>query len=349
MNCIPGVATMHCCQRAVGLTTGGTRAQIFQVPKRGLKCFSSSQPIEKDDSKQSEDDKPLNLPARGYFSIANTKADVYSKAGDTFDPRKKPGRYEPEFIWNTNWQESLEIEESLQKQVNEAKEKKLEQPLQKTGFLSLSRLSQLDDVNTDLSNALKPRPKPLRGSSEGERSGSSSGGFSTRTETKKLERVTKASKRVFAVETAPSKEVLAMRAEEAARYEAMKSDFQLWTVALTAIGFGMTYVTYSQDIAFSYLLGAASGFLYLRLLSRSVDGIGAQGLQQGLSAAAGQPRFLVPVIAALAYNRWNQLYADQFGVHLELLPVLVGFFTYKIAIVGRQGLQLLQDLSAPSK
>lgn len=35
--------------------------------------------------------------------------------------------------------------------------------------------------------------------------------------------------------------------------------------------------------------------------------------------------------------------ADKVHLHLELLPMLVGFFTYKIAIVGRQSLQVFRN------
>jgi hypothetical protein len=48
---------------------------------------------------------------------------VYSKAGEKFDPQKKGGRYKPEFIWNTNWQEQLKIQEDLEKAAKEYKEK----------------------------------------------------------------------------------------------------------------------------------------------------------------------------------------------------------------------------------
>lgn len=54
-----------------------------------------------------------------------------------------------------------------------------------------------------------------------------------------------------------------------------------------------------QDTAASYGLGAVGGLLYLRLLNRSVDGMGASFL----GAAGGQARLLIPVILALAYNR----------------------------------------------
>ncbi len=59
----------------------------------------------------------------------------------------------------------------------------------------------------------------------------------------------------------------------------------------------------------------------------------------------GQQRILIPVILALGYNRWNQLYSDDFGITLQLVPILLGFFTYKFAVLGRQGLQLMTELS----
>ena len=55
----------------------------------------------------------------------------------------------------------------------------------------------------------------------------------------------------------------------------------------------------AQDTAASYGLGAVGGLMYLRLLNRSVDGMGASFL----GAAGGQARLLIPVILALAYNR----------------------------------------------
>lgn len=41
---------------------------------------------------------------------------VYSKAGERFDPTKKGGRFKPEFIWQTNWQEQLKRQEDLERQ-----------------------------------------------------------------------------------------------------------------------------------------------------------------------------------------------------------------------------------------
>ncbi|KXZ55025.1 hypothetical protein GPECTOR_3g187 [Gonium pectorale] len=295
------------------------------------------------------------LPKRGYFSIADTKAEVYSKAGEKFDPAKKGGRYKPEFIWNTDWQAALEREEALQRKVDEARAKP---KAASSGFLSLSRVSELDRMDVDLSEVLLRKRREAEEAAEAaaaasaaSASSSSSSGRAagaagsrpppkvvpafTRKEVTKLSRLNKSMAR-----TTITVEVPALEAEKAAaaeaerlRYEQLKLEQQTWTLAFSAAGFAMTYASYSRDVAFSYLVGALAGFAYLRLLGKSVDALGSDGVSSGV---ASQPRLLIPIILGLGYNRWNQLYAEQVGVTLELLPILVGFFTYKIAVITRQ-------------
>ena len=55
-------------------------------------------------SPASKSAKEIKLPKSGYFSLADPNAEIYSKATEPFDPRKKGGRWKNEFIWNTNWQ-----------------------------------------------------------------------------------------------------------------------------------------------------------------------------------------------------------------------------------------------------
>lgn len=52
-----------------------------------------------------------------------------------------------------------------------------------------------------------------------------------------------------------------------------------------------------QETAASYGLGAVGSLVYLRMLNRSIDGVG------GVGAALGQPRLLVPVILTATFNR----------------------------------------------
>ncbi|KAG2425355.1 hypothetical protein HXX76_013769 [Chlamydomonas incerta] len=307
----------------------------------------------------------LKLPKIGYFSIADTKAEVYSRAGEKFDPAKKGGRYKPEFIWNTDWQTALQREESLRRKQEEARNRPKEPT---TGFLSLSRVSELDRMDVDLSDVLarkrleeaELKEALARQVQLGAGSGGKAGGGSrkpapaaapsgsgkvataamfTRKEVAKLNRTSRSTARTAVIVEVPAldAEKARLAEEERVRYDAMVVEQQLWTLGFTAAGFAMTYTTYTQDVAYSYLVGALGGFAYLRLLSKSVDAVGGDGgLVSGASSAASQPRLLIPIILGLGYNRWNQLYAEQLGVTLELLPILVGFFTYKIAVITRQ-------------
>jgi len=130
-------------------------------------------------------------------------------------------------------------------------------------------------------------------------------------------------------------------AAEAAAFEEMKGGMMAWTVSAGLAGTALAALFYPPDAALSYALGAAGGAVYLNLLNRSVDGLGGGG------GGGGPPRLLVPVILAAGSNRWNTLAGTAAGGPLDLLllPMLVGFFTYKVAVVGKQGLAVLGDLS----
>lgn len=43
--------------------------------------------------------------------------------------------------------------------------------------------------------------------------------------------------------------------------------------------------------------------------------------------------------------RWNTLAAPDVGLTLQLLPMLLGFFTYKVAVITKTGLSLLETMS----
>ncbi|KAG2430748.1 hypothetical protein HYH02_013587 [Chlamydomonas schloesseri] len=350
-----------------------TRARIYAANSDSENVSRSIESDSASDSEASTSSAPnpnLKLPKIGYFSIADTKAEVYSRAGEKFDPAKKGGRYKPEFIWNTDWQTALEREESLRRKQEEAKNRPKEPT---SGFLSLSRVAELDRMDVDLSDVLARKrqeeaelkeavarqaklgtasgkagssaaaPAP-RKSAPAAGAAPSSGkvvraAMFTRKEAARLDRTSRSAARTAVVVEVPAldAEKARLAEEERVRYDALKVEQQLWTLAFTAAGFAMTYTAYTPNVAYSYLVGALGGFAYLRLLSKSVDAVGGDGgLASGASNMASQPRLLIPIILGLGYNRWNQLYAEQLGVTLELLPMLVGFFTYKIAVITRQ-------------
>jgi hypothetical protein len=106
-------------------------------------------------------DVTRRLPGKGYFAIADTNAEVYSKAGEKFDPTARPGRYKSDFIWNSNWQETLKIQEQLEAQRKEYERKKEAGEISDgDGFLNMSRMSALDDMDVDLTPLLMRKKDP---------------------------------------------------------------------------------------------------------------------------------------------------------------------------------------------
>ncbi|KAL4459164.1 hypothetical protein ABPG75_014029 [Micractinium tetrahymenae] len=303
------------------------------------------------------------LPERGYFSDADPKAEVLPvKSGlGGGDVTKRGGRWESDFIWNKDWAKQLDYQEAQRKRREEEERKAREGARQEgKGFLSLISKVDLNSMDVDLSEQLRVRKKS---GSEASSSAAASAGQQaaprrrppvkygsippTRVEQRSWERGGKYSKKVVA--TAPTNEVdqdalAAKVAAERARYEELKAELQAWAAGLTVVCMAATFAFYGRDVAASYGVGALGGLVYLRLLNRSVDGVG-----EGLGGALGQPRLLIPVILALGYNRYNSLVAEQTGLTLELLPMLLGFFTYKGAVFAKQSLVLFGELASGSR
>lgn len=272
---------------------------------------------------------------------------------------RSSNRYESDFVWNSNWKEAMEYNDSLieRQQQQQQKQEHDTMPQGTKGQLSLSQVKRdLNDMDVDLTEVLLGRgastvdketalPIPMV------QVVNSSKSVSKKDAT--LERQTQRESRAWGRSKRYSSKPVASRArvsaeEEAAlieeeedaqaRYDDMKRQLYLWTLGLTAVCFGSTVVFYGRDVGASYGVGALGGFLYLRSLSRSMDSFGTG------FGSAGSPRLLIPVILALGYNRYNSLISESSGLHLELLPMLVGFFTYKGAVVAKQGLELLDDV-----
>ena len=75
---------------------------------------------------------------------------------------------------------------------------------------------------------------------------------------------------------------------------------------------------FELQVSISLLVGALSGVLYLRILSRSIGKLGQN------SKSVSKIQLLIPVILVLAATKLSQI---------DLLPALLGFLLYKPSLI----------------
>ncbi|XP_031112566.1 protein CONSERVED ONLY IN THE GREEN LINEAGE 160, chloroplastic [Ipomoea triloba] len=245
-----------------------------------------------------------------------------------------------DFIWNKEFMDRMKklIQDPAETASNPPSAPPKEE---ESGFLSINRVMSLDSLEVDLSKELTAPSRPfLEEKAEETRT---SKGMSrrwrpapTKREQEKWEKATKAatggSDVMFREVKRPKGDPKVLAAQSAEQYLKLKNKLQLLTLGIGGIGVISAYVSYSPEIAASYGAGLLGSLAYMRMLGNSVDSIQTEGPRALIKGAVGQPRLLVPVVLVMLYNRWNEIVVPEYGLmHLELIPMLVGFFTYKIA------------------
>ncbi|CAN1123240.1 Protein CONSERVED ONLY IN THE GREEN LINEAGE 160, chloroplastic [Linum perenne] len=313
---------------------------------------SSATPISPDTPPQPPNPNTQRLPTKIILPSKNpTKWSTGVAPGDYGGPplTTKLRRYwggegedpltSSDFIWNKDFMPRMK--RLFQDPEDAAAQASPKEQEESSGFLSLHRVMSLDSMDIDLSKELAAPSKrivqrPAETVTRVAKSTSPKWKFApTQREQDKWDRATKAatggSEAMFRELRKPKGDPAVLAAESREQYYKLKNKLQLLTVGIGSVGLVSAYVSYSTEITASFGVGFIGSLIYMRMLGKSIDSMadGAGGLIKG---AIGQPRLLVPVALVMVFNRWNTIVVPEYGfVHLELIPMLVGFFTYKIA------------------
>ena len=103
-----------------------------------------------------------------------------------------------------------------------------------------------------------------------------------------------------------------------AEYYQLKQNLLLVTLAVSAVIFMSVWIVYSFNIALNYLLGACVGIVYLGMLAREVERIGAS------KKGVGSTRLALLAGVIIVATQLQQL---------QIVPIFLGFLTYKAAII----------------
>jgi ATP synthase protein I len=101
-------------------------------------------------------------------------------------------------------------------------------------------------------------------------------------------------------------------------YYKLKHDLLTTTIVLSGFIFGCVWWFYSLSIALNYLLGACMGVVYVQLLAKNVERLGDETRRLGKSHLAV---FIGLMTVATRFS------------HLQVLPVFLGFLTFKVTLL----------------
>ena len=111
----------------------------------------------------------------------------------------------------------------------------------------------------------------------------------------------------------------------------LRNNLLIGTIVVALVGASLAWWFFSWQTSLNYLLGTGFGLVYLNMLAKAVERVGEKKKGVGLTRLA---MFVSLMIVAIKIQA------------LELIPIFIGFITYKVTILFYiLPLNLLGDLN----
>ncbi len=101
-------------------------------------------------------------------------------------------------------------------------------------------------------------------------------------------------------------------------YYQLQQELLRGTLIISVVIFVAVWIFYSLNIALNYFIGACTGVVYLKMLARNVEQLGRE------KKRLGRTQLAVLVVVIVIASRVDQL---------QVLPIFLGFLTYKAAVI----------------
>ncbi|BAP17308.1 MAG: ATP synthase subunit I [cyanobacterium endosymbiont of Epithemia adnata isolate EadnSB Bon19] len=130
----------------------------------------------------------------------------------------------------------------------------------------------------------------------------------------------------------PTAKTVSLSVDPMRDYYQLQRTLLLLSLSLTVIIFICVWTVYSLNTALNYLVGAFVGIVYLKLLAGDVAQV---GLVKKRIGTRGMGLFVTLIVVA---SQWQKMH---------ILPVFLGFLTYKAAIIAYMLTSILIPESEP--
>jgi len=120
------------------------------------------------------------------------------------------------------------------------------------------------------------------------------------------------------LKTSENQESEILKDDSMKEYYELKTTWLIGILVFATVCFGLVWIFYDLNIALNYLLGATFSLVYLNMLSKEVERVGSS------KRKIGGTRLALFIGLMVVATRWQ---------HLQVIPIFLGFLTYKITLI----------------